>query len=102
MTVHEIVGRNQRDAVAALHHTYEAVIDLAKPVFGATGPLWKMGRELPMVDRLPTVKESIEQWYGFFEDVLREQKEFLLKLEELLPERQVRPPVVKSSTPKAA
>ncbi len=102
MTVNETISRNQRDAVAALHHSYEAAVDLARPVFSATEPLWKLGRDLPMVDRLPTVRESIEQWYGFFEDVLKEQKVFLLRLEELMPGRPARTPVVKSTTPKAA
>lgn len=102
MTVHEVVGRNQKQALSALHHTHEAVLDLAKPVFDLTEPLWKLGRDLPVVDRLPTAREMIEQWYGFFGDVLKEERQFFLSMEELIPERPVRAPVVKPSTPKAA
>ncbi len=102
MTVYETVSRNQKQALSALHHTHEAVLDVAKPVFGMTEPLWRLGRDLPVVDRLPTAKETIEQWYRFFDDVLKEEKEFFLSMEELIPGRKVERPVVKSTTPKVA
>ena len=102
MTIHENVARNQNQALSALHHTHEAVLDIASPVLRATEPLWRLGRELPMADRLPSAREVIEQWYGFFDGVLREEKEFLLSMEQLVPGRPMRPPAVKATPAKAA
>jgi hypothetical protein len=93
MRVYETVGRNQTAILSALHHRHEAFLDVMKPVFATA--------ELPMVDRLPTPKETVEQWFGFFDGVLKEEKEFLLGVVDLLPERMVKPTAVKP-TAKAA
>jgi hypothetical protein len=100
VSVYEDVGRNQTAVLSAWHHSNEAVLDLMKPFFTMESfPLARMER--PLIDRLPTPKETVEQWFGFFDLVLKEEKEFLLALVGLLPERTVKPPVVKP-TAKAA
>ncbi len=101
MTLHESIGRNQKQALVALHHRHEAVIDLLKPVMGRSGRVVRIARELPFVDRLPTAQESVDQWFDFFEAVLKEERVFVSHVVDLLPTRPAQPPVVKS-TPKAA
>lgn len=101
MTIHETVGRNQKQAMLALHHVNEAVLDVVKPLMSRTEPYIRITRELPYVDRLPTAKESLEQWFGFFEDVLREERTFLNHVVDLLPQRGPTSHVVKTA-PKAA
>ncbi len=101
MSVYDRVGRNQKAALSALHHSQEAVLDVMKPIVTIYEPLLKMTAELPVVEGLPTPKETVDQWFGFFDDVLKEEKQFLLGVIDLLPTRRVTPPAVKS-TPKAA
>ena len=100
MGVHETVGRNQKQVLLTLHHSNEAVLDAMKTFVPRTEPLWRIVREFPYADRLPTARESVEQWFGFFTDVLHEEREFLLNVVGMLPDHRVTP-VVKS-TPKAA
>jgi hypothetical protein len=99
MSVYETVGRNQTAALSALHHGNEAVLDLMKPFF-TTSEFPRARMELPVIE-LPTPKEIVEQWFGFLDGVLKEEKDFLLGVVGLLPERTVKPPVVKP-TAKAA
>lgn len=101
MSVRELVGRNQKQALLTLHHGNEAVLDLMKPFAGLTRPVWRMARDLPYADRLPTAHEAVEQWFGFFEDVLREEREFVLRVVGMVPERRTAAPTVKPA-PKAA
>jgi hypothetical protein len=95
MKVDETIGRNQAAALSVLHHSNEAVLDVMKPLFATSESLRKVATELPVVDRLPTLREAVEQWFGFFDGVLKEEKEFLLGVIGLLPERMVTPPLVK-------
>lgn len=100
MSVYETVGRNQKQTLLALHHGNEAVLDVMKPFMARTEPLWNVLRELPYVHTLPTARETVDQWFGFAGDVLKEEQEFVLHAIDLLPRRRSTP-VVKA-TPKAA
>lgn len=97
MSVYETVGRNQTAVLTALHHTNAAVLDLMKPMFAMSERFPTRTTELHMFDRLPAPKEAVEQWFGFLDGVLKEEKEFLLGVVDLLPERTVKPPVVKAA-----
>ncbi len=101
MSVYETVDRNQKQALLALHHGTEAVLDVMKPFMTRAEPMWKALRELPYVDTLPTARETVDQWFGFVEDVLKEEHTFVLHVIDLLPEYKEKAPVVKA-TPKAA
>jgi hypothetical protein len=101
MALYETVGTNQKQALLALRHGNEAVLDAMKPFVDRFGPVRRALRTLRFADRLPTPKESIEQWFGFAEEVLKEERAFALHVAELLSEHEVKPPVVKT-TPKAA
>ncbi len=95
MRVYETVDRNQKAALSALHHSNEAVLDVVKPFFAMSEPYLKATTELPIYDRLPTPTETVAQWFGFFDEVLKQEKEFLLGVVGLLPERTVKPSAVK-------
>jgi hypothetical protein len=99
--MYETVGRNQNAVLSALHHGNEALLDMMKPYFTLSGSFLKITTKLPIVDRLPTPKETVEQWFGFLDGLLKEEKEFLLGIADLLPDRTVKPPVV-TPTAKAA
>ncbi|HET6966449.1 MAG TPA: hypothetical protein VFH58_16875 [Acidimicrobiales bacterium] len=101
MSVYETVGRNQKQALLALHHGNEAVLDVMKPFMTRTEPVRKVLRELPYVDTLPTARETAEQWFGFVEDVLKEEHAFVLHVIDMLPDHREKTSVVKA-TPKAA
>jgi hypothetical protein len=101
MSLYETVGRNQNAVLSALHHGNEALLDLMKPYFTVSESLLNFTAELPIVDRLPTPKETVEQWFGFWDGLLKEEKEFLLGIAVLFPDRMTKPPVVKP-TAKAA
>src|SRR5579875_938334 len=98
MRVTDTVDREQKQMLLALHHSQEAVLDVLD-LF--RDRIRRMTGELPYVDRRPTVREVVEQWFGFAEDVLKEEREFVLHVLDRLPERTVTPPVVKE-TRKAA
>jgi hypothetical protein len=100
MSVDESVDR-KKHALQVLHHTNEVVLDLVKPFMSRTEFLWKMMREVPYVDRLPAARESVDEWFGFFDDTLKEEREFLLHVVDMLPVHKATPPAVKS-TAKAA
>ena len=100
MALYETVGRNQKQALLALRHGNEAVLEAMKPFVDRTGPVARAMRSIRS-DRLPTPKESIEQWFGFAEEVLKEERTFALHVAELLSEHELKPPVVKTA-PKAA
>jgi hypothetical protein len=101
MSVYERVGRNQKVALSALHHGHETVLELMKPIVTMYEPLLKMTAELPRVEGLPTPVQTVDQWFGFFDDLLKEEKQFFLEVIDLLPTRVVAAPAVKA-TPKAA
>lgn len=101
MSVYETVERNQKQALLALHHGNEAVLDVMKPFMSRTGPVVRLVRDFPYVDRLPTFREGVDQWFGLFGGVLKEEREFLLHVVEMLPDHVVSHPVVKQA-PKAA
>ena len=101
MNVYEIVDRNQKAIVAAMHHRNEAVLDVVKPFFTMSERFLNATTELPYVGRLPTPEETVAQWFGFWGDVLKEERELLLGVVRVLPERAVEPPAVKP-TAKAA
>ena len=101
MSVYETVGRNQKQALLALHHGGEAILDVAKPFMSRTEWFWNMLREVPYVGHFPTARESVEQWFGFFDDTLKEGREFAFHVVDMLPAHKATPPVVKS-TAKAA
>ena len=88
MSVHET-------ALSAVHHTNELVLDVVKPLFAMSEPYLKATTELPMFNRLPSPKQTVDQWFGFFDEVLKEEKEFLLGIVTLFPERTVKPSAVK-------
>jgi hypothetical protein len=83
--------------LSALHHGNEAVLDLMKPFFTTSGPVRRATRERSIADRLPTGEEAVEQWFGFWDGVLTEEKAFFASLVGLLPERTVESPVAKSA-----
>ncbi|HUJ64056.1 MAG TPA: hypothetical protein VLX59_00855, partial [Acidimicrobiales bacterium] len=86
---YEIVDRDQKAVVAALHHRNEAVLDLVKPYFAMSERFLDATADLPWVGRLPTPKETVAQWFGFFGEILKEDRELLLGVVSLLPERTV-------------
>src|SRR3974390_31293 len=96
MTVYETIGRNQTAALSALHHSNEALLDVMK-AFLTRSSFPMVMRERRHGDGLPAPKETIEQWFGFFDGVLKEEKEFLLSVVGLLPEYTEKPSVVKTS-----
>jgi hypothetical protein len=98
MSVYETVGRNQKQALLALHHGGEAVLDVVKPFMSRTEWFWKMMRELPYADHLPTARESVEQWFGFFDGTLKEGREFAFHLVDMLPAHRATHAAVKSTT----
>jgi hypothetical protein len=63
MSVYETIGRNQTAALSALHHSNEAVLDLMKAFITRYESLPRVTTELPGVDRLPTRKATVEQWF---------------------------------------
>ena len=91
MKVYEMVDRDQKTALSVLHHGHEAALDAARPLFTAYEPYLRAGIDLPVVDRLPTPTEVIDQWFGFFDGVLKEQRRFLLGVAGLLPARTTKP-----------
>ncbi len=95
MKVYEIVDQNQKAAVLALHHRNEAVLDAVKPFFTMSERLLNATAELPYVGPLPTPKEAVAQWFGFFGEILREERELLLGGVSLLSEPAVESPAVK-------
>jgi hypothetical protein len=95
MDVYEIVDRNQKAVASALHHRNEAILDLVKPYFTMSGRFLDATAELPWVGRLPTPKETVTQWFGFFEEILKEDRELLLGVVSLLPDRKVEFPASK-------
>lgn len=101
MSVYETIGRNQKQALLALHHGNEAVLDVLKPFMGRTEPFLRVVRDLPYVHRLPKARESVDQWFGFFEDLLKEERDFSTHFVGMLPDHHMTPTAVKS-TPKAA
>ena len=101
MNLHDRVARNQKQALLRLHRRHEVVLDLLKPVLGRTGRVARVTRDLPYVDQLPTPRESVDQWFDFFGQVLKEERQFVTHVVDLLPTRKVEHPVVKR-TPKAA
>lgn len=101
MSVYEAVERNQKQALVALHHGNEAMLDVMKPFMSRTGAAVRLVRDFPYVDRLPAAREGVEQWFGFFGDVLKEEREFLLHVVDMLPDHVTTHRVVKQA-PKAA
>jgi hypothetical protein len=101
MSVYEAIGRNQKQALLALHHGNEAVLDVMKPFMSQTETVVRIVRDLPVADRLPTLKESVDQWFGFFDDLLKEEHHLATHLVDMLPDHQTTPAAVKA-TPKAA
>lgn len=101
MSAHEIVGQNQKAVLSALHHSNEALLEMMKPLFASSEPLLKRTGELPMADQLATPKEIVDQWFGFLEEVLKEEKTFMLNVAGLFPAVTGKTPPVKSA-PKAA
>jgi hypothetical protein len=95
MKVYEIVDRNQKAAVSALHHRNQAVLDVVKPFFTTSERFLNATAELPFVGRVPTPKETIARWFGFYGEILEEEREFLLGVVTLLSEGTVEPPVAK-------
>jgi hypothetical protein len=91
MKVYEIVDRNQKAAVSALHHRNEAVLDVVKPYFTMSGRFFDGTLELPFVGQLPTPKEIVVQWFGFFDEILKEEREFFVGIMSLVPRRAVQP-----------
>ena len=98
MTVHEIVGRNEKQMVKVLHHGHEAVLDVLEPLLGRVEPYLRPMTQLPYVDRLPTPRETVEQTFGFVDDLLKEEHEFFLRVVGLLPDHKRTPPVEKETT----
>jgi hypothetical protein len=86
MSVYETIGRNQTAVLSALHHRNEVILDLVKPLLATSDSFRSLTAELPVVDWLPTPKQTVEQWLGFWDGVLKEEKEFLLRVIDLLPE----------------
>jgi len=95
MDMYEIVDRNEKAAVSALRHRNEAVLDLVKPYFTMSERFLDAKTELPLVGRLPTPKETVAQWFGFFGEILKEDRELLLGVVKLLPENTVEVPASK-------
>jgi hypothetical protein len=95
MNLYEIVDRNQKAAVSVLHDRNNAVLDAVKPFFTTSEQFLSAMAELPFVGRLPTPKEAVTQWFGFFDEMLKEEREFFLGVASLLPEHTVEPPVAK-------
>jgi hypothetical protein len=95
MNVFEMVDGNQKAAVSALHHRNEAVLDIVKPLFSMSERFLDATAELPYVGPLPTPKETVAQWFGFFGEILKEERELLLGVVRLLPEHTVESPVAK-------
>lgn len=96
MTLHETVGKNQKAVLSALHHSNEALLDMMKPLFATTEPVLKATSELPLADQRATPKEIVDQWFGFLEEVLKEEKSFLLNVAGLFPEAEAKAPPVKA------
>jgi len=97
MDVYEIVDGNQKAAVSALHHRNEAVLDMVRPLFTMSERFLNATAELPLVGPLPTPKETVAQWFGFFGEILREERELVLGVVSLLPEPTVAPPMAKAA-----
>jgi hypothetical protein len=95
MNVYEIVDRNQKAAVSALHHRNEAVLELVRPYLTMSERFLDATADLPLVGKLPTPKETVAQWFGFFEEILKEDRELLLGVVSLLPDRTVGLPTSK-------
>jgi hypothetical protein len=95
MRVYEMVDKDQKAALSVLHHSHEVFLDAVKPLFAAYEPYLRAGMDLPVVDSLPTATEVIDQWFGFFDGVLKEQRQFLRGVVGLLPERMPTPSVRK-------
>jgi hypothetical protein len=90
--------------LSALHSINEAVLHLMKPVFARVESLPRLTVEPGIVDRdrWPAPKESVERWFGFFDGVLKEEKEFLVSVVGLLPDHKVKRPVAARPPAKAA
>jgi hypothetical protein len=95
MNMYEIVDRNQKAVVSALHHRNEAVLDLVKPYFTMSERFLNATVDLPLVGGLPTPKETVAQWFGFVGEILKEERELFLGVVSLLPEHTVEAPAVK-------
>lgn len=101
MSVPKIVGQNQKAVLAAMRHSNEALLEVMKPLFASSEPFVKATSELTGTDQLPTPKEVVDQWFGFVEEVLKEEKAFLLNVADLIPELPPKTQPVKAA-PKAA
>lgn len=97
MTVYETVGKNQKAVLSALHHSNEALLDMMKPLFATSEPLLKATNGLPLAEQRATPKEVVDQWFGFLEEVLKEEKTFLLNVAGFFPEAPAKTPPVKAA-----
>jgi hypothetical protein len=86
-TLLETTSSVQNQVLDALKSGEDAVLSAVKQVTDAVEPviepLTSRVGQAPFAEQLPPAKDVVDQWFGFAEKVLANQKQFALKLVDL-------------------